>query len=219
MKDYKPGLKIDKGMNNDCHWLCPIHSLAVVPQNVSEVVVQNENVVKELSKVKEENEEMKESNALQWWRKKWSELSDERERMRKEMYEAKENLRGARKTHKEEEDETLKRGADVARLRRERNEWTYYHDELTGLGREEFEREEFAHETRSETSAANGTVVDPLKFKISRKEADKINVPNWPRIHQLEFWKSQVSSKIVAASGDLGHDDGHHGKHRHSRHP
>lgn len=26
MKDYKPGLKIDKGMNNDCHCLCPIQN-------------------------------------------------------------------------------------------------------------------------------------------------------------------------------------------------
>lgn len=87
MKDYKPGLKIDKGMKNDCHWQSLVmsnpgskessvhsvdvaskvefqrlgqelsiaeNSLAVVPTHVSEVVVQNENVVKELSKVKEE---------------------------------------------------------------------------------------------------------------------------------------------------------------------
>ena len=33
-------------------------------------------------------------------------------------------------------------------------------------------------------------------------------VPNWPKIHELEFWKSQVTLSIViaAASGDLDHD-------------
>ena len=43
-------------------------------------------------------------------------------------------------------------------------------------------------------------------MKITRKEADKVIIPNWPKIHELEFWKSQVTSNIVAASGDLDHD-------------
>ncbi len=63
--------------------------------------------------------------------------------------------------------------------------------------------EEEIHETRSET---NASVIEMNKSKISRKEADKVNVPNWPRIHELEFWESQVTSNIVAASGDLDHD-------------
>lgn len=29
---------------------------------------------------------------------------------------------------------------------------------------------------------------------------------NSPKIHELEFWKSQVTSNIVAASGDLDHE-------------
>lgn len=33
-----------------------------------------------------------------------------------------------------------------------------------------------------------------------------MTIPNWPKIHELQFWKSQVTSNIVAASGDLDHD-------------
>ena len=71
---------------------------------------------------------------------------------------------------------------------------------VTNIGEDE---EEEARETRSESFAS---VVGYSTLKISRKEADKVVVPNWPRIHELEFWKSQVTANIVAASGDLDHD-------------
>lgn len=119
---------------------------------------------------------MKESNAFQWRRKKRPDSPDEQERMRKEMYGAKEGLREERKICKEEEDETLKMGEDVDRLRRERNEWRDYYDELTGLGHAEFDHKEFAHETRSESSAATGTVVDPFKSKSLGGKQTKLTV-------------------------------------------
>ena len=104
----------------------------------------------------------------------------------------------------EEEREARRNSEDADRLRRERNEWRDQYDELfAGWPGGEYEHEEEEHETRSETAAS---VIENTKTKISRKEADKVNVPNWPRIHELEFWKSQVTSNVVAASGGLDHD-------------
>ena len=136
---------------------------------------------------------MKESNAFHWRRKKRPESPDEQERMRKEMYGAKEGLREERKIYKEEEDEMCKMGEDVDRLRRERNEWRDYYDELTRLGHEEFDHKEFAHETRSESSAATGTVVDPFKSKISRKPRIGQGSTNWSFGSQklLTRWRSR----------------------------
>ena len=62
------------------------------------------------------------------------------------------------------------------------------------------------YEARWEASEATASFIDHNKAKISRKEADNVVVPNLPRIHELEFWKSQVTATIVAASGDLDHD-------------
>ena len=122
------------------------------------------------------------------------------------MYEAYENLREESKMYVEEEREARRNNEDVERLRRERNEWKDQHDDLiagwSGDGYE-YEEEEEARETGSK---ANASIVGFSTSKISRKEADKVVVPNWPRIHELEFWKSQITSNIVAASGDLDHD-------------
>ena len=47
---------------------------------------------------------------------------------------------------------------------------------------------------------AGGSADENTQSRISRTGADKVVVPNWPKIHELEFWKSQVTSNIVAAS-------------------
>ncbi len=70
----------------------------------------------------------------------------------------------------------------------------------------EEENAEEAYEARTEGSVAGSTGSDAVKLKITRKEADKVVIPTWSKIHELEFWKSQVTSNIVAASGDLDHD-------------
>ena len=75
----------------------------------------------------------------------------------------------------------------VDRLRRERNEWREYYDEVVAWDEMHAEH----HEDRQ---------------KISRKEADEVVVPNWPKIHDLELWKFSIASNIVAVCGDLGHD-------------
>lgn len=47
------------------------------------------------------------------------------------MYEAKENPREENKVYEEEESEMRRKSEDVDRLRRARNEWREYYDELT----------------------------------------------------------------------------------------
>ena len=136
---------------------------------------------------------------------KFNEVRDEKDEISKKLCEALGNAREERKLCEEEEHEARLKGEDVDRLRRERNEWRDYYDELiAGWTEEEHTEEE--RESRSTVSESTASVIGHGTPKISRKEADKITVPNWPKIHELEFWKSQVTSNIVAASGDLDHE-------------
>ena len=75
---------------------------------------------------------------------------------------------------------------------------------ITGWTEEEHVEQE--HEARSTISESAASAIGHSTPKISRKDADKIIIPNSPKIHALEFWKSQVTSNIVAASGDLDHE-------------
>ncbi len=181
-------------------------SLSIVPSSSTEMALANDRMKRELEETLTENEEMKKQGSFEFWRKKHKEVSEEQDRVRREMYETFENLREEKKMYIEEEREARKNGEDAERLRNERNEWRDQYDDLvagwSGDGYE-YEEEEEARETRSEN---NASVVGFSTSKISRKEADKVVVPNWPRIHELEFWESQITSNIVAASGDLDHD-------------
>lgn len=178
-------------------------ALAVVPVN------PNVMVVREMNEMKHEIEEMKNNPTY--------------ENIENEMFETRQEHNGAirdestawsrfyeeRSKYHEEEREAQLRQEDVDRLRRERNEWREQYDELIAEWAEggyENEEEEEAHEARSVMSEAMASIIDTGKSKISRKEADKVIVPNWPKIHEVEFWKSQVTSNIVAACGDLDHD-------------
>ena len=38
--------------------------------------------------------------------------------------------------------------------------------------------------------------------KISRKEAETISVPSWPKIDQLDMWKGKLLSNVLAGCGD-----------------
>ena len=40
---------------------------------------------------------------------------------------------------------------------------------------------------------------------MSRKEAEKVSVPVYPKMHQLDLWKSQLTMALVTASGDSDH--------------
>ena len=182
-------------------------TLSIVPSSSSEMVVANDRIKRELEETLEENKKMKEQGSFEFWRQRSKEAREDQERARKEMFEAFESRREEERMYLEEEREARKRGEDIERLRNERNEWKEQYDGLiAGWSEEEYEyeeEEEEARETRSETQAS---IMGYSTSKISRKEADKVIVPNWPRIHELEFWKSQVTANIVAASGDLDHD-------------
>lgn len=113
--------------------------------------------------------------------------------------------REEKELYEDEEEDARRKGEDTDRLRRERNERRDYYDELIAGWTEEENTEE-EHELRSTISETAASVVGHSSSKISKKEAHKITIPNWPKIHELEFWKSQVTSNIVAASGDLVHE-------------
>lgn len=160
-----------------------------------------------MKEAKEENDTLQEHGAFEFWKKKRFEAHGERDRANAEKYEAFKEMREEQKLFEEEEREARRKQEDVDRLRRERNERRDYYDGLFATWEESgHEYEEEAHETGSETSEATASYKDSSKSKISRKEADKISIPNWPRIHEFEFWNSQVTSNIVAASRDLDHD-------------
>ena len=47
---------------------------------------------------------------------------------------------------------------------------------------------------------------DESKPRISRREADKIVVPPWPKSHDLDGWKSQLLSNVLSACADSDQD-------------
>eukprot|EP00435_Cladocopium_sp_Y103_P043617 s3693_g12.t1 len=45
------------------------------------------------------------------------------------------------------------------------------------------------------------------RSKISRREAEKIVIQDWPRVDGVESWKSEVIHEVCIASGDDDHDE------------
>ena len=170
---------------------------------LAEEYIQSEKMEKTIKELKESRNEMEE-NAYQRYRDEVKDTYDERDRLRGKVY----RLEGEVVA---EERESRRLNEDVERLRNARNEWREWYVQATNWYPEEeaeYEAElaEERLETRTEESVAGSLGSEGIRLKITRKEADKIVIPNWPKIHELEFWKSQVTSSIVAASGDLEHD-------------
>ena len=170
---------------------------------LAEEYIQSEKMEKTIKELRESRNEMEE-NAYQRYRDEVKDTYDERDRLRGKVY----RLEGEVVA---EERESRRLNEDVERLRNARNEWREWYDQATNWYPEEeaeYEAElaEERLETRTEESVAGSLGSEGIRLKITRKEADKIVIPNWPKIHELEFWKSQVTSSIVAASGDLEHD-------------
>ena len=170
---------------------------------LAEEYIQSEKMEKTIKELRESRDEMEE-NAYQRYRDDVKDTYDERDRLRGKVY----RLEGEVVA---EALESRRLNEDVERLRNARNEWREWYDQATNwYPEEEAEHEaELAEErleTRTEESVAGSLGSEGIRLKITRKEADKIVIPNWPKIHELEFWKSQVTSSIVAASGDLEHD-------------
>ena len=170
---------------------------------LAEEYIQNEKMEKTIKELRESRDEMEE-NAYQRYRDDVKDTYDERDRLRGKVY----RLEGEVVA---EALESRRLDEDVERLRNARNEWREWYDQATNWYPEEeagheAELAEERLEARTEESVAGSLGSEGIRLKITRKEADKIVIPNWPKIHELEFWKSQVTSSIVAASGDLEHD-------------
>ena len=174
------------------------------PQNMSEN--GEERLEARLEALQREHEEMKEKATFKFWQKKVDDMRHDSHEAVDRMLEERGVAYEERRMYEDEERRARRLGEENERLRREGNEWRDYYDELFAEWGEEENTEEEEHEARSTISETAAPAVGYSSSKISRKEADKITVPNWPKIHELEFWKSQVTSNIVAASGDLDHE-------------
>ena len=167
---------------------------------MAEEFIQNEQLEKAVCELRTKNEKMEEESSYQWYRDRVRDTINDRDRLQGSVYRLEGEVR-------EEEEESNGRGEDVDRLRNARNEWRQWYDEAMAWYPEGEEENAEEHlEARTEGSVAGSTGSDGIRLKITRKEADKVIIPNWPKIHELEFWKSQETSSIVAASGDLDHD-------------
>ena len=88
--------------------------------------------------------------------------------------------------------------ADAQRLRDDRNKYRDKYDE---------ERRNAATTSATNTGNPTGATSSSSSSKVSRKEHEKIVIPSWPKIHDLEVWKAQVVAAVVTASGDERQDD------------
>ena len=97
--------------------------------------------------------------------------------------------------------------SETERLRDDRNEQREYcqqlYEELWGA--EEYPEYEEADTGKTERAEA-GRAESSDKPKISRKEADKVVVPPWPKSHDLGSWKSQLISNVLSACADTDQD-------------
>ena len=58
---------------------------------------------------------------------------------------------------------------------------------------------EEAHAEAAESGKAESS---ESKSRISRREADKVVVPPWPKSHDLDGWKSQLMANVLSACAD-----------------
>ena len=89
--------------------------------------------------------------------------------------------------------------SEVTRLRNDRNEECQYNQQLWEEINERGEHQA-AHENRDLFEHEDS------KPRISRREADKIVVPPWPKSHDLDGWKSQLLSNVLSACADSDQD-------------
>lgn len=190
------------------HELSEAQSALVVPyqpQNRGET--GQEMLEARFEALQQEHEEMKAKLTFKYWNKKVNEIADDTQEAKAQTMSERRAAYNEKKLYEDEEQHARRMGEENERLRRERNEWRDYYDALFAeWGEEDEHNEDEEHEVRSTISEAAVSAAAYSSSKISRKEADKITIPNWPKIHELEFWKSQVTSNIVAASGDLDHE-------------
>ena len=98
--------------------------------------------------------------------------------------------------------------SEADRLRDDRNEQRAYSQQLY---EELWENGERNANNEGRNGFAEVSEIDPResgesKSRISRREADKIIVPAWPKSHDLDGWKSQLLSNVLSACADTDQD-------------
>ena len=150
------------------------------------------------------------------------EVSDMARKLNSEEYRAKQNSRVLDKTqaqleqeeqirsrldkiNRDSKDEMNQKDERIAylssendRLRDDRNEQRAYSQELYEelWNHEEYGTYETSEEAHAEAKSSK-TEASESNSRISRKEADKVVVPPWPKSHDLDGWKSQLMAQCT----------------------
>ena len=129
------------------------------------------------------------------------------ERILEKLIDRERNDKESEKKLREKERKIEYLESETERLRDDRNEQREYCQELYEelWGNEEYPEHEEAETGRTERAEA-GRAESSDKSKISRKEADKVVVPPWPKSHDLGSWKSQLLSNVLSACADTDQD-------------
>ena len=115
---------------------------------------------------------------------------------------------GATTTTKKQDEVIAFLESEIERLREGRNEECQYNQQLWEEINEQGEQRG-THEKRDpfeEVSEIGHKDHEESKPRISRREADKIVVPPWPKSHDLDGWKSQLLSNVLSACADSDQD-------------
>ncbi len=93
--------------------------------------------------------------------------------------------------------------SETDRLRGGRDEyWAYSQELYEELWENENGNQQRNEENTEETEESAKAGSSESKSRISRREADKVIVPPWPKSHDLEGWKSQLISNVLSACAD-----------------
>ena len=132
------------------------------------------------------------------------ELMEKNELKKSEIIEYKTSGSGTSKTN-DEMVEFLE--SEVKRLREDRNEECHYNQQLWEEINEQGDNKNAQwRDPFEEVSEIGQKQHDESRPRISRREADKIVVPPWPKSHDLDGWKSQLLSNVLSACADSDQD-------------
>ena len=153
---------------------------------------------KETEKLREMTNEMK----IQEYEAEKSMKASERLRMKLEQEE--QIVSRMSNTNNDSKSEIGYLESETERLRDDRNEHKAYSQQLY---EELWTSEESGRHERGGTATEEGpehsrAEASDSKPRISRREADKVVVPPWPRSHDLDGWRSQLLSNVLSACAD-----------------
>ena len=126
------------------------------------------------------------------------------DRLRKKLEEEEQARSRLGSLHNESKSEVEFLESETDRLRDDRNEHKAYSQQLYEelWASEDYGKREKGETAAEETHESNKADASDSKPRISRREADKVIVPPWPKSHDLDGWKSQLLSNILSACAD-----------------